>query len=252
MKITIITVAYNSAGTIEDTIRSVLSQTHPDIEYIVVDGGSTDGTLAIVDKHRDKIARIVSESDDGMYDAINKGIALSTGDIVGILNSDDLYQDSGVISRVAEAFRKENTDCVFGDLVQVRRNDTDRIIMYYPADGFKVSRFACGWMPPHPAFFVKKECYDKYGTFKTDYRIGADFDLVARFLWKYGLSYHYLPGVLVKMRVGGRSTSGLKSNLILNNEILRACRENGIPTNIFKIYSKYLTKVSQLFRRPKN
>jgi len=251
MKITIITVTYNSAQTVEDTIRSVLSQTHPDLEYIVVDGASTDGTLEIIARHRAGIARVVSGPDDGMYDALNKGLALATGEVVGILNSDDLYQDSGVVSRIAEAFQRLKVDAVFGDLVQVRRNDTSRITRYYPADGFTVSRFASGWMPPHPAFFVKKECYDKYGTFKTDYRIAADFDLAARFLWKHGLKYAHLPGVLVRMRVGGRSTKGFKSNLILNREILRACRENGIDTNIVKIYSKYLTKISQMFRRPK-
>jgi glycosyltransferase involved in cell wall biosynthesis len=251
LKISIITVTYNSAGTVEDTIRSVLSQDHPDLEYIVVDGGSSDGTLSVIEKYRDRITAVVSEPDQGAYDAMNKGIGLASGEVIGILHSDDVYAHSGAISRIAGAFQKYQTDTVFGDLVLVKRGDTSKITRYYRAANFSVKSLACGRMPPHPAFFVKKSCYDRYGTFKTDYKIAADFDLVARFFHVHGLTYHYLPGVLVKMRTGGMSTRSLKSNIILNQEILRACRDNGIGTNIFKIYSKYLTKIGQMFRRPK-
>jgi glycosyltransferase involved in cell wall biosynthesis len=249
-KFTIITVTYNAEKTVEDTICSVLSQTYPDVEYIIVDGASDDGTLSIIDKYCGRISRVISEPDKGPYDAMNKGIAMATGDIIGLLHSDDMYTDINAISRISEPFNRENVDSAFGDLVFVEKKNTDRITRYYCADDFSVDSFAYGCMPPHPTFFAKKECYDKYGTFKADYRIAADFELVARFLLKFGISYRYVPGVLVKMRMGGTSTRSLKSNIILNSEILRACRENGINTNILKIYSKYITKVSQKFRRP--
>jgi glycosyltransferase involved in cell wall biosynthesis len=249
-KFTIITVTYNAAKTVEDTICSVLSQTYPDIEYIIVDGASNDGTLSIIDKYRGRISRVISEPDNGPYDAMNKGIALASGDIIGLLHSDDMYADINAISRISEPFNNENVDSAFGDLVFVDKKNTEKITRYYRADDFSVNRFAYGCMPPHPTFFAKKECYKKYGAFKADYRISADFELVARFLLTNRISYRYVPEVIVKMRMGGMSTRNLKSNIILNNEILKACHENGINTNIFKIYSKYITKLSQKFRRP--
>ncbi len=249
-KFTIITVTYNAVRTVEDTICSVLSQTYPDIEYIIVDGASNDGTLSIIDRYRDRISRVISEPDKGPYDAMNKGITMATGDVIGLLHSDDVYADIDAITRISEPFNRDNVDSVFSDLVFVGKTNIDKITRYFCADDFTVDRFAYGCMPPHPTFFAKKECYNKYGIFKADYRIAADFELVARFLLKFGISYRYVPGVLVKMRMGGKSTGSLKSNFILNNEILRACRENGINTNIMKVYSKYITKIAQKFRRP--
>jgi glycosyltransferase involved in cell wall biosynthesis len=250
MKITIITVAYNAEQTIESTINSVLSQTYPCIEYIVIDGASSDGTYAIAEKYGDRISKLVCEPDTGTYDAMNKGIAMSTGDIIGFLHADDIYSDDTVISRVIDEFSKAKVDCVFGNLVYVDRYNTDNIIRYYSAGDFSIDRFAYGCMPPHPTFFAKKSIYDKYGVFKTNYKIAADFELLARFLWTNQISYRYIPDVLVKMRMGGISTKNYRSNLILNREILRACAENKIRTNYLKIYMKYFTKVLQLFHRP--
>jgi len=250
LKISIITVVLNNSKCVEDCIQSVIGQTYADVEYIVVDGGSKDGTLDIIKKYNDKIARWISEPDQGIYDAMNKGIKLSSGDIVGILNSDDFYVRNDVLSDVMKEFSEKKVDSVFADLLYVNRNNTDRIVRYYKSSHFAPCKFAYGWMPAHPTFFVKRSCYEKYGLYKTDYKIAADYELLVRFLGRFRISYSYLPKIIIKMRIGGISTAGLKSNWILNREIIRACKENGIKTNIFKVFSKYLVKISQLFERP--
>ncbi|MCX5796576.1 MAG: glycosyltransferase family 2 protein [Elusimicrobia bacterium] len=250
MKISIITVVYNNVHTIEDCIKSVLGQTWSDLEYIIIDGGSTDGTLELINRSA-RGARIVSEPDKGIYDAMNKGIALATGDVVGILNSDDFYVDDRVIEKVAAAFDTLAIDALFADLVYVRPDKPDKIVRYYSGADFTLDKFAAGWTPPHPTFFVRRECYLKWGLFKTDYKIAADFDLMARLLVKHGIRYHYLPEVIIKMRTGGVSTRSFYSNMVSNREMLRACAENGIATNRFKIYSRFFTKCMQLFARPK-
>jgi glycosyltransferase involved in cell wall biosynthesis len=249
-QITIITVCHNSVSTIADTLRSVASQSYINFEHIVIDGGSTDGTIEIIKKFEDKISVWVSEPDDGIYDAINKGIGMSNGDIIGILHSDDLYIDKHVISNVVQEFRN-NVDSVYADLVYVERNNLQNIVRYYDSSIFQISKFAYGWMPAHPTCFIKKNVYDKYGLYKTDYIIAADYELLVRFYAKHRVSYSYLPKVIVKMRSGGLSTRNFKSNVILNREIVRACRENGIETNIFKVYSKYFVKMFQLIKRPR-
>jgi len=242
MKVSIITVVYNNACVIKTAIESVLSQTYPKIEYIIIDGKSTEGTVEIIRAYGDKISKFISEPDNGMYDAMNKGIKLATGDIIGILNSDDIYKTNDAIEQVVDVFQRQNVQSVFADLVYVRSENLDKVVRYYDSGYFCPDRFAYGWMPAHPTFFVKKEVYEKYGYFKTDYQIAADFELTARFLKKYGITYAYLPKVLVKMRTGGVSNS-LKSFYINSMEQLRACKENGISTNIFKILSKYPTKM---------
>ena len=250
LTISIITVIYNGAATIRECIESVLSQKYP-VEYIIVDGGSIDGTLNIVNEYKSRIGNIVSESDDGMYEAMNKGIKLATGDIVGILNSDDFYVNNDVISTVVAEFEAKNVDSVFADLVFITREEPEKIVRYYNSSDFNPKKFAYGWMPAHPTFFLKRNIYEKYGLFKTDYKIASDYELLARFLSKHKISYSYIPKVLIIMRTGGLSTKSLKSNLILNKEIVRACAENGIETNIFKVYSKYFVKMFQLFKRPR-
>ncbi len=250
MKISIITVALNNAEYIEACIQSVLNQDYVNTEYIVIDGGSTDGTIDIIKKYEDKINIWISETDNGIYDAINKGINISSGDIIGILHSDDLYINEHVIGRVVQEFRN-NVDSVYADLVYVDRNNLNKVVRYYDSSAFRVSKFAYGWMPAHPTCFIKKNVYDRYGLYKTDYLIAADYELLVRFYAKHGVSYSYLPDVIVKMRSGGLSTRNLKSNVILNREIVRACSENGIETNIFKVYSKYFVKLSQLLKRPR-
>lgn len=251
MMISIITVAKNSKKTITDTVRSVIGQTYKDVEYIVVDGASEDGTLDVLKPYANGIRKIISEPDAGMYDAMNKGIALATGDIVGILNADDYYNDEHVLSKVANIFDTSSVDALFADLVYVKPANLNKIVRYYSGANFTLSKLSFGWMPPHPTFFVKRECYLKYGFFKTDYKIAADFELLARFLAKHRIRCQYLPEIIVKMRTGGTSTRSINSNLILNREILRACSENGIATNMLKIYSKYFGKCMQLFSKPR-
>jgi glycosyltransferase involved in cell wall biosynthesis len=246
-KVSIITVVYNGASYVETAITSVLSQRYSCIEYILIDGGSTDGTVNIVNRYKDSISTIISEPDKGLYDAMNKGISLATGDIIGILNSDDFYVNELVVEKVVKEFEKE-IDCLFADLVYVRSENLDKIVRYYDSSQFTPLKFAFGWMPAHPTFFVKKEIYDKYGVFRIDLKIGADFDILVRFLYTYKISYSYMQEVLVKMRVGGVSTS-FSSIWINNIEALKVCRENGIDTNIFKILSKYPTKFLGFFKK---
>lgn len=249
MKVSIITVVRNNATTIKDAIDSVLSQTYENIEYIVVDGASTDGTVGIVKSYGDKISKFMSEPDKGLYDAMNKGVKLATGNIVGILNSDDFYIDEFVCERVVKEFEEKGVDSVYADLVFVKPENIDRVVRYYDSSHFSPSKFAYGWMPAHPTFFVKKDIYEKYGLFKTDYKIAADYELLTRFLAKNRITYSYLKEPIVKMRMGGASTSGIKSNYILNKEIIRACKENGIYTNWWMVLSKYPKKILGLFKR---
>ena len=249
MKVSLITVVYNNRETIKDAIESVLNQSYKNIEYIIIDGASTDGTVEVIKSYKDKITKFLSEQDKGLYDAMNKGIALATGDVVGILNSDDFYIDEFVIEKVVKAFEEYKVDSVFADLVYVKPENLDKVVRYYDSSRFDPSKFAYGWMPAHPTFFVKKEIYHRYGYFKTDYRIAADYELLVRFMGKYKISYHYMQKVIVKMRVGGASTKNLKSNYVLNKEIIRACNENGIYTNWIKVLSKYPIKLIGLIKR---
>lgn len=246
MKISIITVSYNASETIENTIKSVLDQTYDNVEYIIIDGGSTDSTVEIIKQYKDKLSYFISEPDKGIYDAMNKGILKATGDIIGILNADDFYIDNNVLLTISRTFEKKNVDAVFADLIYVRPNNLDKIVRYYSSKNFHPNKFAYGWMPAHPTFFVKRSIYEKYGLFKTNYKIAADYELLVRFLYKHKVSYYYLSEVLIKMRTGGVSTKNLKSNWILNKEIVRACHENGIKTNMFKLSLKYVKKIFEL------
>lgn len=246
--LSIITAVYNGSATIRDCLNSVCSQTLP-CQHIIIDGASTDNTLKIV-REISPDACILSEPDNGIYSAMNKGIQLATGNIVGILNADDFYAGPRVLEKVTALFQQSGADAIFADLVYVRPDKLYKIVRYYTGAGFTPEKFAWGWMPPHPTFFVRRELYEKYGLFKTDYKIAADFELAARLLARHKLKYAYLPEVIVRMRTGGASTRNLRSNWILNREILRACAENGISTNFVKIYFKYFCKVMQLFQRP--
>jgi len=242
LRVSIITVSFNSEFTIEDTISSVLAQTYPEIEYIIIDGGSTDGTRDVINSFGTKITKFISESDNGMYDALNKGIRLASGDIVGILNSDDFFYNNTVIERVVESFRENEIDAVFGDVQFVDRVTTSKVVRYYSSKHFETARFRFGFMPAHPTFYVKRDLFEKFGFYKTDYKIAADFELLMRFLYINHVRYKYLEMPFVSMRTGGISNKSLKSNIILNKEIARACKENGIYTNYAFIYSKYLLK----------
>jgi glycosyltransferase involved in cell wall biosynthesis len=246
LKISIITVTYNSEKTINETLESVFRQNYANIEHIIVDGGSVDDTIDIVRSYGSNIEKFISEPDEGIYDAMNKGISLASGDVIGILNSDDFYINEFVIEKVAKEFEKK-IDCLYADLVYVRAGNLNKTVRYYDSGRFSPSKFSHGWMPAHPTFFVKKDVYNKYGAFRTDLKIAADFDLMIKFLYTHNLVYSYIKEPIIKMRIGGVSTS-FSSIWINNIETLRVCKDNGIKTNIFKILSKYPEKILGLFK----
>ena len=251
IKVSIVTVCFNSAATIRDTIESVISQDYSNIEYIIVDGSSKDETMDIVREYMDKIDILISEPDDGIYDAMNKGIRAATGDVLGLLNSDDIYSDSSSVGKLVRCMNDAGTDTVFADLVIVDPSNLDRVLRYYDSSSFQLGRLRYGWMPAHPTLLVKRRLYEKYGYFSLNYRIASDFEMVVRLLHTAHSSFAYLPSVVVKMRAGGMSTSGLKSSWILNREIVHACRANGIKTSLFRVLLKTPAKLLEYFRRPK-
>jgi len=248
--VSVITVARNAASTIEDTLRSVDEQTYPNIEHILIDGASTDGTVPILRRYERVNRYWISEADRGTYDAMNKGIERATGDVLGFLNADDLYAAPDIVQTVAGAFEHPDVDACYGDLVYVRYDNLDRIVRYFRAKSFSPSRLRYGEMPPHPTLFIRRGIFKKWGLFRTDYRIAADYELVLRIFSQGKIRALYLPRVMVKMRVGGISTRSWRSNILLNEEILRACRENGVPTSRLRIYLKYATKIFQIVQRP--
>ncbi|HZF62996.1 MAG TPA: glycosyltransferase family 2 protein [Chitinophagaceae bacterium] len=243
-KISIITVTYNSSATIADTLKSVRSQTYPNIEHIVVDGYSTDNTLAIV-KSFPHVSKCISEKDAGIYDAMNKGLKLATGDIIGILNSDDMYADEDVLMKVAEEFSSGDVDTLYGDLHYVHPHNTDKVVRVWKSGNFAKSSFHYGWMPPHPTFFVRKEVYDTVGLFNISLKTAADYELMLRILYKHGYNANYLPHVMVKMRAGGISNGSLKKRWTANKEDRMAWRLNGLQPYFFTLYMKPLRKIFQ-------
>lgn len=251
LKISIITVSYNSAVTIKDTIESILSQDHENIECIIIDGGSTDGTLEVVRKYSDRISYFVSELDDGIYDGMNKGIQAATGDIVGILNSDDFYPNSYVISNVAKTFVNQDCDAVYGDLVYVKENDTSKIARYWQSGEYTIKKIKNGWMLPHPTFFVKKEMYDRHGYYNTDLKSAADYEMILKLLYKKNISVFYIPMILVKMRMGGASNSSIMNRIRANKEDGLAWTKNQLNKPLFVRIKKPLQKIRQFFLKPK-
>ena len=242
MKVTIITVTYNSAATLQDTLESVKRQDYPNIEHILVDGASKDGTVSIIRSYP-HVAKYVSEKDRGLYDAINKGILMSTGDVIGILNSDDFFPHNKVISNMVNLFKAQDVDAVFGDIAFVRPENLTRVVRHYSSKRFHPRKFKYGYMPAHPSFYVKRRFYEEYGLYKLDYKIAADYELLMRFMHSNKLKYAYNPEVMVHMRTGGVSNKNILSRYTLNKEIIRACKENGVNTNMFIISLKYFSKV---------
>jgi Glycosyltransferases involved in cell wall biogenesis len=249
MRLSIITVAYNSAETIAHTIESVLEQTYPDIEYIIVDGGSKDNTVEILKSYEARFngrMKWISEKDNGLYDAMNKGIRMATGEVVGIINSDDFYHRSDVISLIVQGFEDRSVQAVYADVRFVKPDNLDKTVRYYASKNFAPWRFRFGFMPAHPTFFTYRKYFEEFGYYRTDYKIAADYELLIRFLYTHKLRYKYLHLDVMKMRTGGASTASVKSNLILNREIVRACRENGIYTNLAILSLKYFVKVWEM------
>lgn len=249
-KISVITVVYNCRRTIEDALDSVLSQTHKNIEHIVIDGNSTDGTMDVLRARRDDIAELVSEPDDGIYDAMNKGIALATGDIIGTLNADDVYAGPDVLASVADTLSDESIDACYADLVYVDQTDLNRVVRYWKSRTYKDGLFRRGWVPAHPTFFVKRHVYEEYGAFDLEFRLAADFELMLRFLARHGVRAAYIPKVFIKMRLGGVTNQSWRNIVKQNVEILRAGRKNHVPISPLHFSTKVLARISQFVRRP--
>ena len=247
--VSIITVVRDDAAGLERTMDSVAAQDYPCIDYVVVDGASMDGTVSVIERRRSEVSRWLSEPDGGIYEAMNKGLAAASGDVIGFLNADDYYVDVHVLERVVAAFDEGLLDAVFGDVAYVSDRAPGRVVRRYRSDRFRPDRLAWGWMPAHPGLFVRRAMFERVGPFSTAYRIAGDFEWIARAFSGPDLRYRYLPSLLVYMRTGGISTGGWRNTVLLNREVMRACRENGIPTNWLKLLSKYPAKMLEFFAR---
>lgn len=249
MRISVITACYNCHAVLQTALASVGRQDDVDVEHVIVDGGSKDGTVDGIRSWAAKRFDLVkwsSEPDRGLYDALNKGIERATGNIVGVLHADDFFISSNVLAQVAVAFEDPTVDCVFGDVRFVREADLEKTVRYYRAKHFRPWMLRFGFMPPHPSFFVRRELFERFGNYKTDYRIAADYELLVRFLWRHRIRYRYLDLATTRMRLGGLSTRSPRSTWILNREIVRGCRENGCWTALPLLGFKYLFKVFEL------
>lgn len=251
LKISVVTVCWNSEATIDDTLKSVAAQTHPCIEHIIVDGASTDRTMEIVRRYP-HVTTVVSERDRGIYDAMNKGLALATGAVIGTLNADDFYETRDVLSVVAEVFRDPQLDVAYGDLCYVSRNDPKHVVRYWRSSDFVPGLYRNGWCPPHPTFFVRRSAYERFGTFDLAYPIASDVELTMRFLEKKGARYRYLRKVLVRMRLGGTTNKNLRNVIQQNREIWRALNSHGLePSLTAFVVRKFLSRAKQfILARP--
>lgn len=244
MTISIITATYNSAATVKDTLDSIASQTYPSIEHIIVDGLSKDNTLEIVSRYP-HVKKTVSEKDKGIYDAMNKGIVLSNGEIVGILNSDDFYANTEVLEKVMRCFEDPTVEAVYGDLQYVAQNNLSKVVRHWKAGTYTKRSFYYGWMPPHPSFFVRRSVYDRLGLFHLDLKTAADYEIIIRFLLKNKIKAAYIPEILVKMRTGGASNASLRQRIRANQEDYWAWRLNRLRPNPLTLILKPLRKVRQ-------
>ncbi len=247
MKISIVTACYNSEPTIRDTLRTIQMQTHQNIEHIVIDGGSTDGTLEILEQNKQHIAYLTSEPDNGLYDAMNKGISKATGDVIGLLNSDDLFAHPDVLSQVANALADETIDACYGDLVYVNHDDINQVARYWKSSTYQPDLFAKGWAPAHPTFYVRKAVHDNHGIlFNLDYKLAADYEVLLRLLFSNQIKTAYIPDVLVKMRLGGTTNKSLKNIVNQNKEIMTALNHHKYPYSPVKmVCHKLLDRVHQ-------
>lgn len=249
MKVTIITVTYNSDKYLEHCIRSVLGQTYPDIEYIIIDGKSSDNTPAIIRKYESRIAKWISEPDKGMFDALNKGMALATGDIIGLLHSDDVFASDDAVASVVKAFEEQGTDTLYADLMYVYPEDLDKVYRIWRGKPYNRNLFRRGWMPAHPTFYIRRSLLETYGGYETHYFSSSDYEFMARYLFRYHLSSYYLPKLLIKMRRGGLSNNNLFKRLRANRRDYLAMKRNGIPFSFFVSILKPLSKLHQYYRK---
>ena len=247
--ISVITVCHNSANTLSRALQSVLNQDWTQIEHILIDGASTDGSAAIIERFRAQLSHVISEPDDGIYDAMNKGLERISGDIICFLNADDQYAHPYVLSQVAKQMHDLDLDALIGDVGYFLENEPLKILRRYRSDHFCPSRLSWGWMPAHPALILSRSVVNRVGYFKTDYRIAGDFEYIIRVFHNRTLRYRYLSELLVLMQTGGVSTNGWRSKILLNREVLRACRENGLQTNMLKILSKYPAKILEFLQK---
>jgi glycosyltransferase involved in cell wall biosynthesis len=245
IKISIITATFNSAATLKDTIASVVSQDYPSLEYIVKDGQSVDGTIEIVRRFGDAASKFVSKKDAGIYDALNQGLEMATGDVIGFLHSDDVYTGSSVLSKIAKQFEAKKCDAVYSDLYYVSRDNTDNIIRKWKSGNYKDGMFLNGWMPPHPTFFVRREIYEQFGNFNTDLKSAADYELMLRFIHKNKIRISYLEEFTVKMRTGGQSNISLSNRYLANMEDRRAWQLNGLKPRFYTLTWKPIRKIFQ-------
>jgi glycosyltransferase involved in cell wall biosynthesis len=243
-RISLITVTYNASDHLRDCLDSVREQ-DVDVEHILIDGASTDATLNILEQHQDHLAHVISEKDEGMYHAINKGIKLATGDVIGILNADDCYFSNDTLSKVADAFSDEDVDAVYGDLVYVNRNNTEKVVRTWRSGEYRPRKFYQGWMPPHPTFFVRSWVYEQYGLFNPELGTAADYELMLRMLLKHGIHAAYIPEVLVKMRSGGMSNQSLKNRLKANLMDRKAWTVNDLSPYPWTLWIKPMRKIKQ-------
>jgi len=250
MLISIITVTKNNEDTVEEAVRSVISQTYKNIEYIIIDGASDDGTLNILKQYANRITKIISEPDAGVYDAMNKGISMASGDVIGFLNADDVYADSGVVRDIVKAFDDPDVDGCYSDLVYVDRRDTGRVLRRWKSGSYEDGSFQKGWIPPHPTFYAKRSVYDRYGLHDLSFRLAADHELMLRMLLHHRIRLHYIDRVTVKMRLGGITNKSISNVVKQNIEILRARRRYGIRRAVttYLVY-KTAARVRQYLRR---
>lgn len=249
MRISIITATYNSTPTIAGCLASVYQQTYKNIEHIIIDGASTDNTLEIIKNTPSRITKIISEPDLGIYDAMNKGIKLATGDIIGILNSDDFLASDDILELIAQTFEKEKCDAIFGNLDFVASNDPIKVIRRWKSSPFEQGSFAKGWHSPHPTFYVKREVYEKFGNFDITLDVSADFEIMLRFIERYKIETHYLDRVIVKMRYGGESTGSIRKIIRGNRNIIKAFKKNGIKVSPFYPFIRIVPKLKQFISK---
>jgi glycosyltransferase involved in cell wall biosynthesis len=245
MRVSIITDVLNAKDTIEETILSVLEQNYPEIEYIIVDGASCDGTLEIIRRYQDRISKIISEKDRNHFEAMNKGLKVASGEVIGFLHADDVFAHSDVVTKIVSAFKMSGADCVWADLVYVSNKNPERVIRYWKSSPYRAGAFRLGWMPAHPTFFVRKWVYEKYGYFNLDLPISADYELMLRFLHKHNISGYYIPEMLVKMRLGGLSNRSFKNFFQKSMEDYRAWKINRLHIGWEVIILKMLIKLPQ-------